>query len=508
MARKKIYNHNRFDGGMTDNPRDTLDLTKMAFISHLDIYRDPNQMYVLPGYIDDMSIGGDADGMKLYDIRAMHYVDSKLFAVGTKSDGTGSKVFFKDDPTDTNWQAATGGEGTDNLAAETYLVGTTSSNLFYSTVDTTTNVSKYDGASVTDNVATIIASVGTPNSFRIVAERAFDNIFYANKGGQDTGVSLINGATFTLTQKTTGSIIQDIQTADDTIGLFGSVNYPSRCNLLIWDSASLLIDQNIDFGLGRPAALGYPAGVWVGVVNEGVDIINQTLLAKETNRESMAIKAAVGTTSETLYRLYAPTNTNGKIMPVRAQYFDAFLFYARIPADATPTEYREGLWAVGKNQIDSPLAISIPFDTTSLGSVEKVYQMGTYYYLIHSNDGSISRVDTLDGTYDVPGTIETLIYGADSPYQKELDGVSIITENIPASASVQVEYRTDIDTAWVSMGTSSTTNKQKHNFTRIAGGTPIGKFQEIQFRITFTGKIVVKNILVATTETDELPFAS
>jgi hypothetical protein len=220
----------------------------------------------------------------------------------------------------------------------------------------------------------------------------------------------------------------------------------------------------------------------------------------------MSIKVASGRTAETMYRIYGATTTNGKIMPYRGKYRDAMLFYARVPTDATPTTYRQGIWAVGKCQIDSPLAISVPFDTSSLGEVNAVANFGAHYYFVHAGDGSISRLDTPSGTYDVPATLETLMYGADSQNLKELNGISILTENLPASASIEVSYRTDTDSVWTSLGTSSTTGTQTHNFTRVAG-VPIGKFREIQFRITATGKIVLKSYKVSINELDDLPFA-
>jgi hypothetical protein len=135
-----------------------------------------------------------------------------------------------------------------------------------------------------------------------------------------------------------------------------------------------------------------------------------------------------------------------------------------------------------------------------------VFQTGYSTYIAHSTDGSVSRLDNFEtGTYNVPATIETLIYGADSPYLKQLKGLSVVTENLPASGSVVCYYRTDEDSSWTTMGTSSVTGKQKHSFTK-ANGTPIGRFQEIQFKIVITGKVTVKNIFVAIEETEDLPF--
>lgn len=514
MARKKPYYINNFSGGMTQDIRDTNDLSKCAYVSHFDIYRDSNQMYVMPGYVDDMSIGGDADGMKTYDIRAIEYLDGVVNAVGTKSDGTGSKLFYKNDPTDTDWVNGTlfsGGasvEGTDNVATYTFLHGeAVGEYYFFSYASPKLYVSYMGGVTVTDKYVEI-APTGSDTDFPAVAERYYTGIVYASRGDGFAGVSSMNGATYTLNAKSTANSVRDIQTGGEQLGILETQSNPAGARLLLWDSASLLIDQYIDMGTGRPIALGYPAGFWVAVINEGLGTSDATLTSETNDTASMVVKVASGTKGENIYRIYAATPTNGDIKPTRSTYHDAMLWYARIPTDATPTTYKEGLWACGRGKLGDALAISVLFDTSSLGSVHYAKAIGSHVYFIHGGDGSISRLDSFeDGTYDIPAVYESLVFGADTPYQKELEGISVVTENLPASTSVAVYYRTDVDSSWTAMGTSSTTGKQKHSFTKNSDATPIGKFQEIQFKIVATGKIVLKSITCSITETDDLPFS-
>jgi hypothetical protein len=184
------------------------------------------------------------------------------------------------------------------------------------------------------------------------------------------------------------------------------------------------------------------------------------------------------------------------------------LWYTRIATNTGATEYREGIWACGKGNINDPLAVSVLLDTGSLGEVSTFKAFGQHMLFVHGGDGSISRLDSFDdGTFDVPATYESLVFGGDTPFLKELDGVSIVTEDLPSGASVAVSYRTDLNSSWTLMDTSSTAGQRKHNFTRVAG-VPIGKFQEIQFKVVVTGKVQVKNILVAMTEFDDLPFSA
>ncbi len=509
MAKKRDYFHYRFDGGMTDEPRDTTDLSRLAYISHLDIYRDKNRMFVMPGYVADMNDGSTATGMKQYDIRAFRYYSGGLFAVGTKSGGSGSKLFTKATPTTASWTAVSGGEGNDNLAAFTFLNGTSSQNQHWLTVDSTNdlNTSYFDGTSVTDSHTQVQALGGSTVADGVASEtRAYNDAIYYTKGGL-TGLGRLNGATNTVNEKTTALFPYDYATGDEQIGIFGFRTFPSRAQLLLWDSASLLIDQRVEFGVGRGTCVGYVNGIWVGVVNEGLDTRATSVFEGESNENaSFSIKAATGASAETIYREEGATNTNGIIKQLDGRYRDGMLFYARVPQNTAGTTFRQGIYAVGRTNIGSPLAVSVLLDTSSLGLVEAYHNFGQHHFFGHNEDGSISRLDTEDGSYGVPATIETLIYGADTPYLKELNGLSITTENLPSGASVQVEYRTDVDTAWTSMGTSSTTDRQTHNFTKKSDGTVLGKFREIQFKVTLTGKIVVKNLLVSTNELNDLPY--
>ena len=507
MAKTRNYNITSFNGGMSQNLRDTRDLSKCAYVSHFDIYRDPNQMYVMPGYIDDMSIGGDADGMKVYDIRAIQYMANALFAVGTKADGTGSKLFTKSTPDTAEWTAVTGGEGTDNLSDVTYLAGNGMSYPFYYVTESGTvlYISTFDGSAVTDKHATI-SITGASTTIPYVAEQYYTEAVYANEG-TSSGITLL-GTTASIDNKTTNIFIRDLQTGGEQMGLFGAYGSGSgerRSRLLLWDTQSLLVDQNIDFGKGLPVAIGYPSGYWVGVVNEGFGA-DTSLLIFTNDSSSFAVKVANGSSAEVIYRIYGATPTNGVLLPTRSKYRDSMLWYARIATNTAATEFREGVWACGKGNINDPLAVSVLLDTSSLGECQVVRSFGQTVYLVHGGDGSISRLDSFDdGTFDVPATYESLIFGADSPYLKQLEGVSVVTEDLPAGASVVLYYRTDINSSWTIMGTSDTDGTRKHNFTKIAG-VSIGKFQEIQFKLVVTGKVQVKNILISLTDLNDLPF--
>ena len=498
MSRRITKNISRFDGGITDNIR-TSDLSKCANVSHFDIYRDPSRLYPMPGYIDDMDDGSTATGMKQYGIKAFFY-DGTLTAVGTKSDGTGSKNFEKATPETASWSASTTGEGTYDLYDKTFLHVMSNDRRYYLTTNGGDTYITYYAGTVTDAGATFETSEITSY---IRAEYAYNDSVYTNKDESDVVELLTTSISDPATN--TAIRVKDIQSGDEQVGLFGHRFYPYTAQLLLWDGASILADRKIDFGKGRATCLGFIDGVWVGVVDENITGDN-TIFNEEANGEyALSIKYPVGSGTNTLLRLKGETNTNGVVMPLRAKFRDSMLFYARIPADAVPTTYRQGIWAIGKARPDSPLAVSLLLDTGSLGLVEGYYSFGHHHYFAHNEDGSISRLDTPTGTYDVTAIYETLMFGYDTPYMKQFNGIAVTTEDLPASATITAKYRFDENDSWTTLGTSSTDGDEHHVFTK-AGGISIGEFQEIQFRIEVLGNAPIKGIHISYTETDSLPF--
>jgi hypothetical protein len=202
-------------------------------------------------------------------------------------------------------------------------------------------------------------------------------------------------------------------------------------------------------------------------------------------------------------RLEADTNTGARVETSRGTHRDAMLFYARLPQDVAPTNYREGVWAFGVNRRGNP-ALSLLLNTETLGNVSEHYPFGYHHYFTHAGDGSVSRLARPDGEYNVPAVYESLLFGSENAYQNQLDGITVCTERLLSGASVTVKYRTDTRSGWKRMGTSSQKGKTEHTFTKQEGA-PIGNFPEIQFRVESIGKQALKSIVVSITELDDKP---
>lgn len=504
MARKLVYNIERFDGGITDNIR-TSDLSKCAHVSHFDIYSDPNRLVPMPGYIADQdTVAGGANDLQNYNVRAFTYASGSLYCVGEASGGGGSQVFSKASPTTASWTAESN-SGTDNLAENTFLHYDSGGRLYFVTNALGNTYLSYHqiASTTTDKHATL--QTGSTTTLQHVVEYAFDDEYYFNTGQDDIGK--IAGTTVTDPVKDTAMYVTDIQSGNEQLGLIGYRFYPYRSQLLLWDSASTLIDRKIELGFGRTASLGFIHGTWVVALNESaIDLSGSDLDEQMNGRHELVVKYISGDQALPLVRIPAVVSTSNDIFPSRSKYRDSMLFYGKFAQDATPTNFKEGIWAVGRCTDNSPLALSLLFDTSDLGSMEGFYGVGNHFFFAHGGDGSVSRLDDFrTGTYDVDAEYHSLMFGSDSPFLKDFNGISVLTEDLPASASVTVYYRLDEDDSWTSLGSSSTTGTETHNFTR-ASSAPIGKFREIQFRVVVSGKVAIKNIVVSINETDDLPF--
>ncbi len=505
MARKRVYNSNRFDGGMSDSPRDTSNLTKLAYISHLDIYRDPNRMFVMPGFESFSGYDGDPVGIKVYDPQDVAFFDeTNVILLAKKSDGTGSKL-FQAASTETQWKnpvSYSTNEGADNLIPRPFLAILGGISYYPVNVSSTLRIARIDFSTYSNSwtAASSENATGGNKTNYIQATPANNTYFYTHAGS----INRLETSGVTWNFKSSATTVRDLTTSDYTVGITGSVAGPSG-RVLIWDDASLLADQRNNLGGGRPRAIGAPSQTFTVIMDEY--LVGSGEESTTNGISQMTVRALVGETQDSIYRVRGFRNAANDIYSVKTGYKNMMTWYAYYATNSGGSAFENGVWAFGKGEMDSQMGVSKLIDTSSLGAVRQARWIGdNCWFINHSGDGSVSRLQRFDtGTYDVPATIETLIYGADSPYLKELNGISIVTENLPSGGSVVVSYRTDEDNTWTTMGTSDTAGKQKHNFTK-ANGTPIGRFQEIQFRIVITGKTAVKNIMVAVTETDDLSF--
>jgi hypothetical protein len=464
-------------------------------------------MYVMPGYESFNGFDGDPVGIKVYQPQDIALIGTNNKMLLTKKlDGTGSKL-FQCDANETEWRQNTfyaGGtrEGSDNLVAQPFLaiIGALS---YFPIQDGSSflRIARFDNVGYSNSWTSTSGYAFPDQRFEYISDSPNGLTYFYQRGFSNLSSLANSGVSWDT--KTTAVGVGDIAAGDYTIAIGGNIRSTGR-NLL-WDNASLLADQNNNLGFGSVRACGVPSQLPAFAMQENLTFTGA--FDQDNGLSAMSVKVLEGESVNTVYRKRGFRRDANDMYAVKANYKDTFSWYARFATNASGTEVDHGVWAFGKGSINSQMGVSKLLDTATLGSIRRIRWFGdSCYFINHSGDGSVSRLHNFEtGTYDVPATIETLIYGADSPYLKELNGISIVTENLPSGGSVVCSYRTDEDDAWVELGTSNTVGKQRHSFTK-ANGNVIGRFQEIQFKIVITGKTAVKNIMVAVTETDDLPF--
>jgi len=120
-------------------------------------------------------------------------------------------------------------------------------------------------------------------------------------------------------------------------------------------------------------------------------------------------------------------------------------------------------------------------------SIEGIYRIGNYWFIAHSNDGSINRTaNSTSYTHTSAYQSQRFIFG-DPSITKKLVGVVVTSAPQPSAGQVVVKYRKDEETAWTTIFTSTTDNAIFHGSLTDANGKTLPQFREIQFRIESTG---------------------
>lgn len=112
MAKQVEININKFNGGVSDDPRQ---ISPSSFIisKHFDVFTDPNKLIPYRSFEADTNDGSTSTGMKQYYVKDFLYASAsaKLYGLGQVV-GTGlTKIFYKADAISGNWTIPASSEG-------------------------------------------------------------------------------------------------------------------------------------------------------------------------------------------------------------------------------------------------------------------------------------------------------------------------------------------------------------------------------------------------------------
>jgi len=490
---------------------------------HFDHTIAPNKLVPRRDYESHNDLDGTTDGIEDRTIRSLGFLDSRslidvngtyhndiIVGIGKKDSGVGCAAYFTDIEGDlTEWKSAyvdTGGvtllESSDEdpsfgpaVEVDDYLFfpsGTTYGGKV-GQIDTSSSPHVIDG------------DLGTTDSYGDYWDivRGPDHDMYVTRLNLTSSSSSNCIDTF----DEAGTVTTDVFCAQGRAninGLCRNGNYLGlgvtdrvrgrNAELHIWDTVNDDPVAVIEWGSGRFQWLESINGDYLGITAE--NLLREDYL--ENGTREMVLRVSSGGVPRFVTKFYGQatlgSGNEAATNPVTWKRSDEFLFYTRIATNAGATTFEEGLWSVRKSSTGK-YALTLAYDTSSLGEVLTWIGIGDHAYFVHGETSSVSRINTSE-SYTETSSFDTL-YNPQMPtndYFKDkiLNSFRIKSEPLPSAGQIVVKYRTDEASSWTTIATITTDNLITYEITNEeATGNELPDFKEIQFRLESTGGAVI-----------------
>lgn len=489
MGKRYKNSIRKFYAGIEDDPR-TESTTGFQIARNFDIYTYPGKLVPLKGQIVDENDGSTSDGMRsrsCVDFMHQPFLDNKVFALGTKTDGTGTQVMYKDMITDAAWQSLG-----DNSLARFPGCFTNAAGIMYFFSNTNKIMSAAVGIGITVGTGTLTQTVSSVaqgvtakdgntyiayNRFLVLADTGSVSEVYGGPSGYDI-TSVCNYGTYVAI-----AFVPEIE---------------GNSIVHIWDLVSTNPVEVIDWGPGRLSVLENIDGRLVGVSDEYLSDTQGNDRGKMVIREWSGGNAVITKEIESKY-------VGGYVGQAKAVKGGRLRFPAAVPQSST--ERLEGIWSYGRKSSSYPTALTLelvnPLLTTNAG-IQGFYQLGNFDIIAHSADGAISSTSG-DELYADASYESQIITGGDSSIDKRLNMVSATFEPLPSGASVTLRERIQDVDAYTTIGTQTTegsVSKRVISIEPTMASLPTAK--EYQLRVESSGGAVITGIHSEHTELTEI----
>lgn len=491
VSKKQII-INRFDGGIADDIRQQ-SANSFAITKHFDIFSNPNRLTPYRSTRSDMNDGSTSTGMKQYDVRNFQLgSDSKVYGLGIQPGAvTRTKVVCKVDPTSGNWTLPATAEGSlnsSNLWRNCFIEWQGAFWMFGGT----NAVSKWViGGTFTDTVASLGASITYVTQGVIAADNNL-YIFYNNKVVRVSPAGVVTDNVLTIPSDmriTSACRVGDSIAIGAAKGL-SDVSGFGRSQVFIWDTVSSDISAAIDWGAGQLMCLANLEGLLVGISDDSMSS------ALGINNGSMVIRSYNGGYASVIKEIKTTQAvTLGQFLREVVVKDNKMYWVANVPfntSTASTSTFNLGIYSYGRKNVNSPFTLTL--DTIdeninpSMYSIQSFGNAGHYWFINHSQDGSIYSTDN-SPNYTFTSVYETVKFnGGDSTLKKVLIGTGVSFAPLPSGATVTVKYKADSDTSFTTFATKGSTNamvKEAVNVEPLEKKLP--EFYEIQLRIESTG---------------------
>lgn len=254
----------------------------------------------------------------------------------------------------------------------------------------------------------------------------------------------------------------------------------------LYDPVTTNLEDVIDFGNGELEVLGNMNNHLIVGMNLTTDAFDDRILIKTYSGSLVETQKEVPMKDESgnVHRIFQGNNGLNKFEDGNKLYF--LVDGIGIAGDFV------GVWAVGQKNVSYPLAIvhdqRIGQDE-SITDVNGFYKAGDYFFIAHSNDGSVDR--TNDASVHLASSVyETQIFDeGEKGVDKKLLWVEVGYDPIPSGASVGLDYRVNHNSSYEDIFDESTQNAISTKATNETADNndEFKRYKQIQFRLISTG---------------------
>jgi hypothetical protein len=259
-----------------------------------------------------------------------------------------------------------------------------------------------------------------------------------------------------------------------TSGLGNSISYQ-------WDRDSSLstLTAKYDWGRGSIIHIANLQGTIVGLM----DYFVNSFYAH--NNGKLVIKAIVGGQVKTIDEFSCSSTS----------FFEGNKFVADDKLHFPFELARDGSYIHGIFSVDALGQLRIEVSEAETDAItaglryQGIYKTGEYWWIAHSNDGSVNRTDD-QSTYTYTSILETNIISGST--QQSLVGARIPCEPLPSGGSILLKYRKVGDTSWTTVSPTKAiaTGDTAIHFVKDANSKP-PRGDELQYRLESTGGAVI-----------------
>ena len=499
---------NRFDGGISDDPRQPSS-NMAALVKHFDIFSNPFQLSPRRSTEADTATSVSSTDLEQYRVQDFQLgLDGKLYGLGRAAASAVPKVFSKADPTTGNWTVEATAEGTGALIRGCFIEWQSAWWMFSGT----TRVSRWTIGSTFDNTQ---GTVGTITSVAQGIIGADNNLYlpYNNKlvkvnssGTVSDNVAPAIPSDMRITSVARYGTYLAIGCAYGTSNITVSAG---RSQIFIWDMVASTFSDILDWGEGALRILGNVEGRLVGVSDKYLSS------ALGLARGSMVIRMWAGGIPQVIKEVVAnqTVTADATAFPNTVTRFprnvvikgNKMYWAASVPfglSTSTESTFHLGIWVFGRKNENSNFALAVDYVEEAVDTanfyINSFGAAGDYWFISHSVEsaGKVTKTDDAVN-YSITSIYDTQIFnGGDAASYKGLVDCTVTTVFLPAAGQVVLKYRTDAQTSYTTIFTNTVNNSISHTANNIeSSGIQLPRdYKEIQFRVESTGGAEVTGI--------------